>query len=67
MSITLFREALEEVLRCDRLDVAKEIAADALDVDINDYVDEDEVCAGSAYDFEDEVEYSKKDVLDKFM
>ena len=64
---TIYKEALERVLTVNRLDVAKEIAADALDVDINDYIDEDDIEAGSAYDFEDSDEaHDPNDVLAMF-
>jgi hypothetical protein len=37
-----YREALFSILRANRVDVIKEIAADALDVDLSDYYEEDE-------------------------
>ena len=61
-----YKEALFEILRCDRLDVAKEIAADCLDVDLNDYIDEDDISTGSAYDFDDQDNINGRDVLSEF-
>jgi len=65
MNTSELKEALEEILRCDRLDVAQEIAADVLGVEKSDYIDEDTIEAGSSYDFE-EVEIAQRDVLSQF-
>lgn len=35
---TSYQNALEDILKCNRLDVAKELAADALDIDPEEYI-----------------------------
>ena len=68
MNMSTLREALEEILKCDRIDVVKEIAADALDVDVNDYIDEDDAVEGSVYTLSEDDDFSTqpKDVLAQF-
>lgn len=54
-------EALEEILRADRLDIAKEIAADILDVTLEEFIEYD---IDSSFDEDEGV--TPKDVLSLF-
>lgn len=66
MSTQHLQNALMQILKSNRLDVAKEIAADALDVDVNEFTDEDEIESGT---FSDEDNYDNiyvEDVLSMF-
>jgi hypothetical protein len=64
----VYKDALLSILKADRVDVIKEIAADALDVDVTDYLDEDELEEGDIYlDIEDPLdEKNPQDVLSMF-
>lgn len=62
MSTNELIEALEEILRCDRIDVIKEIAADVLGVEVGEYTNEESLKEGSVYDSYEE-EYNQKDLF----
>lgn len=63
MSTKIYKEALQEVLRCERLDVAKEIAAEALGVDIEAFEEDTLLIADEE---EDHFKTNFKDVLSMF-
>jgi hypothetical protein len=60
--MSIYKEALRDILECNSLYIAKELAAEALDVDVQEYIDTPD--DDSYYDADDDVNY--EDVLKDF-